>query len=155
MFRTDSSGRLIADEQARLNIEQLIALNDPPELQRRVQELARTLPPAAAQQLPDLVDRYRNYNAALRQAIPPDQAPASEQDALTMIETMHALRVQHFGPEVAEAFFGAEENSQRKLLELMSLQADQSLTMEEKAEKAQALYQQMPELKDREKGTGR
>jgi lipase chaperone LimK len=155
MFRTDSSGRLIADEQARLNIEQLVALNDPPELQRRVQELTRTLPPAAAQQLPDLVDRYQNYSAALRQVVPPDQAPASEQDALTMIDTMHALRVQHFGPEVAAGFFAQEEKMQRQMVELMRLQSDQSLTMQEKAEKAQALYQQMPELKEREDGPRR
>lgn len=150
MFRSDSSGRLITDEQARLNIEQLVALNDPPELQRKVQELAQTLPPAAAQQLPDLVDRYRNYMAAQKQSVPPDQAPTSEQDALTMLETMHALRVQYFGKEVAEGFFASEEKTQRQMIELMRLQNDQSLTMQEKAEKAQALYQSMPELKSRQ-----
>jgi lipase chaperone LimK len=150
MFRTDSSGQLITDEQARLNIEQLVALNDPAELQRKVQEIAQTLPPAAAQRLPDLVERYRNYSVALRQNVPPDQAPASEQDAVTMLETMHALRVQYFGKEAAEGFFAAEEQKQRQLIELMRLQNDQSLTLQERAEKAQAVYQSMPELKSRQ-----
>ena len=150
MFRTDSAGRLITDERARLNIEELVALNDPQELRRKVQELAQTLPPAAGQQLPELVDHYRNYSAAQRQAIPPDQAPTSEQDAITQLETLHALRVQHFGKEVSEGFFGSEEKMQRELIELMRVQNDPSLTLQEKAEKAQALSQSMAELKARQ-----
>jgi hypothetical protein len=151
LFKTDSSGRLIPDEQARLEIEKLVALNSPAELQQKVQELAQTLPPPAAQQLPDLVDRYRDYTVAQRQAVPPDTAPANEQDALTMLETMHALRVQYFGKEVAEGFFAAEEAKQRQLIELMRLQNDQSLTIQERAEKAQAVYQTMPEFRAPEK----
>jgi lipase chaperone LimK len=142
MFKTDSSGRLIIDEQARLTIEKLVALNDPPEVLRKVRELAQTLPPAAAQELPDLVDRYRNYTTALRQTLPPDHAPASEQEALTMLETMHALRVQHFGEKVADGLFASEEKTQRELIDLMRLQNDQSLSLQEKAEKAQALHGQ-------------
>lgn len=150
-FRTDSSGRLVTDEQARLEIEKLVALTSPSELPNKVQELAQTLPPPAAQQLPDLVDRYRDYTVAQRQAVPPDKAPSSDQDALTMLETMHALRVQYFGKDIAEGFFAAEEEKQRKLIELMRLQNDQSLTLQERAEKAQAVYQSMPETKAPEK----
>ena len=50
------------------------------------------------------------------------------------------------GAHVAEGFFGAEETMQRELLQLISLDKDESLTLEEKAEKAQALYQSLPAI---------
>ena len=52
---------------------------------------------------------------------------------------MHALRVAHFGPLVARALYGEEEAVSRQLVELMRLEKDQSLTMEEKAVRAQQL----------------
>ena len=48
------------------------------------------------------------------------------------------------GPVVARALYGEEEASSRQLIELMRLEKDQSLTMEEKAARAQRLRDSMP-----------
>jgi len=52
---------------------------------------------------------------------------------------LHALRVAHFGPVIARALYGEEEAESRQLVELMRLEKDQSLTLEEKAVRAQQL----------------
>jgi lipase chaperone LimK len=140
MFSMDSQGQLVTDEQTRLNIEKLVALNSPEELEKKLQDLSRTLSASAAQRLRELVERFQEYQTAARQVAPPGRPLSSEQEALTLIDTLHGLRVQYFGPEVAQAFFGEEESKQRQLVELMRVQRDPSLTMQERAEKAQALY---------------
>jgi lipase chaperone LimK len=146
-FRVDSTGKLVVDEQTRLNIEALFARTDAEGLLKAQQEIAQKLPAAAAAEAADLVERFRNYSAAQRQAYPPGVAPATEEAALAELEGLHALRVAHFGAEVAKAFYGADETVTRSLIELMRLEKDQSLTMEEKAARAQQLYDAMPELR--------
>ena len=54
-----------------------------------------------------------------------------------------ALRVAHFGEDSAKKLYGAEEELTRSLLELMRQEKDQSLTMEEKAARAQRLRDTM------------
>jgi len=51
--------------------------------------------------------------------------------------------VAHFGPLVARALYGEEEATSRQLVELMRLEKDQSLTLEEKAARAQQLHDSM------------
>jgi hypothetical protein len=145
-FQADAKGRMVTNESARLNIEKLFALYSPAERQRKLDELAATLPAAAARDLADLMERYINYDAAQRQTFPPGADLSSPEEGLTVIDGMHNLRVQYFGADVANDFFGKEEKMQRELLKLMTLEKDPSLTIEEKAERAQAMYQsQMPE----------
>jgi lipase chaperone LimK len=92
------------------------------------------------------MERYVNYDAAQRQTFPPGADLASPEDGLNVIDGMHNLRVQYFGADAANTMYGKEEKVQRELLRLMSLEKDGSLTIEEKAERAQAMYQsQMPE----------
>jgi hypothetical protein len=145
-FRADSRGRIVTDEEARLNIEKLLALNDAGQLAGKQQVLEDSLPPTAARELADLIERFRGYQAAQGQVLPPGQELASAEDGLIQIDVLHGLRVQHFGPAVAEGFFGAEERLQRELLQLMRLEKDQSLTIEEKAVRAQTLYKSLPAL---------
>ena len=146
-FKVDSKGRMVTDQSARLNLERLYALYSPAERRQKLDELAATLPPAAARDLNDMMERYINYDAAARQTFPPGQELASPEDGLTLIDGMHNLRVQYFGAEAANGFFAKEEQMQRELLRLMSLEKDDSLTMEEKAERAQAMYEtQMPTI---------
>jgi len=57
---------------------------------------------------------------------------------------LHSLRESHFGPEIATAFYGNEEKLSRELIELMRLEKDKSLTMSEKADRAQALHDRLP-----------
>ena len=64
---------------------------------------------------------------------------------------MHALRVAHFGPIIARALYGEEEAVSRQLIELMRLEKDQSLTLEEKAARAQQLRDAMPEIAEIER----
>lgn len=145
-FRVDSSGKLILDEQTRLAMEALFASTDPAELPEAQQELLQKLPPSAAAQAAALLEQYENYSKAQRQAYPPGVAPATEEAALAELDGLHALRVAHFGADVAQALYGAEETLARSLIELMRLEKNEGLTMEEKAARAQQLYDTLPEL---------
>jgi len=145
-FRIDGSGNLILDEQTRLNMEALLAKTNPADRPQAQAEVIQKLPPAAAEQASALLDHFQNYSTAQRQAYPPGAAPATEEAALAELDGLHALRVAHFGSDVAHALYGAEEGLTRSLIELMRLEKDQSLTLEEKAARAQQLYDTLPEL---------
>jgi len=145
-FQADDKGRMVNSERARLNLEKLYALYTPAERQQKLEELQATLPAAAARDLADMMERYINYDAAQKQTFPPGSDLASPEEGLNVIDGMHNLRVQYFGADAANSMFGKEEKIQRELLRLMSLEKDGSMTIEEKAERAQAMYQnQMPE----------
>jgi lipase chaperone LimK len=145
-FRIDGTGHLVIDEQTRLNMEALFARTDAADLAKVHEEITQALPPAAAAEASALLERYQNYSKAQRQAYPPGAAPATEEAALAELEGLHALRIAHFGSENAQALYGAEETLTRSLIELMRLEKDQSLTLEEKAARAQQLYDTLPEL---------
>ena len=145
-FKANPKGRLVTDENARLNLEKLLALYSPAERQQKLDELSATLPPAAARDLNDMMERYINFDAAQKQTFPPGQEVASSEEILNMIDGMHNLRVQYFGADAAEGFFGKDERMQRELHQLIANEKDDSMTMEEKAERAQAIWaSQMPE----------
>ncbi|MFC4312821.1 lipase secretion chaperone [Steroidobacter flavus] len=139
-FRVDSTGKLVVDEQTRLNMEALFAQTDRADLPEAQQNATATLPPAAATEATALLERYDNYSKAQRQSYPPGIAPATEEAALAELDGLHALRVAHFGPDVAKALYGVEEDTTRSLIDLMRLEKDQSLTLPEKAERAQQLH---------------
>ena len=142
-FRVDHTGKLVLDEQTRLNMEALFAQTDRADLVEAQQDATAQLPPAAAAEATALLERYDNYSKQQRQAYPPGIAPTTEEAALAELDGLHALRVAHFGPEAAKAFFGAEEEITRSLIDLMRLEKDQSLTLQEKAERAQQLHDQI------------
>ncbi len=145
-FRIDSGGKLIIDEQTRLAMEALFARTDPAYLLEVQEDITQQLPSAAATQASALLDRYHNYSKAQRQAYPPGAAPATGEAALAELDGLHALRVAHFGADIAQALYGEEEALTRSLIELMRLEKDQGLTLEEKAARAQQLYDTLPEL---------
>jgi hypothetical protein len=143
-FRVTASGRLALDEQTRLNMEAMFARTERERLAEAKQQAIEPLPAAAGAQAAELLEQYDNYQQAQRQAYPPGVAPPTEEAALAELDGLHALRVAHFGPVVARALYGAEEASSRQLIELMRLEKDQSLTIEEKAARAQRLRDSMP-----------
>jgi hypothetical protein len=143
-FRVDAAGDLVLDEQTRLNIEALIASTEPRNLYAETREHTEGLPPAAARLAEELVDKFVHYQQAQRQTYPPDVAPLTPEDAVRELEGLHALREAHFGPEVARRFYGNEEIIAREMIEVMRLENDQSLTPEEKLERAQALRERLP-----------
>jgi hypothetical protein len=138
-FHIVASGRLLIDQETRLNMEALFARTERDHLEEAMQEALEPLPAAAREQAAELLEHYDNYQQAQKQAYPPGVAPATEEAALAELDGLHALRVAHFGPVVARALYGEEEAVSRQLVELMRLEKDQSLTMEEKAERAQQL----------------
>jgi lipase chaperone LimK len=143
-FRVNASGRLVLDEQTRLNMEALFARSERAQLAEAKQQALEPLPAAASLQAAELLEHYDNYQQAQRQAYPPGVAPSTEEAALAELDGLHALRVAHFGQVVARALYGEEEAVSRKLVELMRLEKDQSLTMEEKALRAQQLRDSKP-----------
>lgn len=144
-FHIVASGRLLIDEETRLNMEALFARTDRDHLEEAKAQAVELLPAAARMQAMELLEHYDNYQQAQKQAYPPGVAPATEEAALAELDGLHALRVAHFGPVIARALYGEEEALSRKLVELMRVEKDQSLTVEEKAERAQQLlYKNQP-----------
>ena len=137
-FQMDAKGNIVVDEQARLNIEKLYALNEPGERAKKHRELEESLPPAANRELTTLMARYDTYQEAQLQAFPPGQELSSAAAGLAQLDALHELRVQHFGATVADGFFGAEEKLQRELLMKMSMDKDRNLTLDQKAARAQS-----------------
>src|SRR5262245_25503536 len=119
-FRVDAKGRIVTNEKARLDLEKLYALYGPAERQKKLEEVSQDLPPAAARQLAELLEQYKNYQEAQYQNFPPGREMVSPEQGLAEMDGMHALRVQYFGAEVTDGFFGEEEKIQRELLRLMA-----------------------------------
>lgn len=138
-FRANAAGRLVLDQQTRLNMEALFARTERDHLAEAKQQAFEPLPAAAAAEAAELLEHYDNYQQAQKQAYPPGVAPATEEAAMAELDGLHALRVAHFGSVIARALYGEEEAVSRQLVELMRVEKDQSLTMEEKAERAQQL----------------
>jgi hypothetical protein len=141
-FRADANGRIVVNEKTRLDLERLNALYTPPEREKKMTEIAATLPPEAARQLYQLMEQYQNYQAAMYQVYPPDREMTTVEQGVSQIDGMHGLRVQYFGEQATAAMFGAEEKLQRELYQQMENEKDPSLTLEEKAERAQRIYRE-------------
>lgn len=146
MFAADAAGNLILSERTRLNVEKLSALYSAEERAQRLAIVEQVLPATAYRQLVELTESYRNLTLAARQQLPPGVAPASVEDAITQHELLHSLRVAHLGAAATDALFGEEERINRRLLDFMSLEQHEGMTLHEKAEKAQQLLLQSPEL---------
>jgi hypothetical protein len=146
MFKADAAGNLILGEQTRVNVEKVLWLYTREEQQQKLAAVEQALPPTAYRQLTDLMDRYTNLISAAKQTYPPDTAPITVEDAITQHEGLSALRKAHLGTNAAEAMFGREERMNRQLLDFMSLEKHEGLTMEEKAMKAQEMLSKSPEL---------
>jgi len=146
MFDVDKRGNLVLNASTRLNIEKLTALNTPEELREKLRKFSVVLPREAHRQLVYLIESFKGYIAAVKETHPPDAEIETLEEALDELAGIHALRVKYFGAKVAEAFFGEEDKMNRQLLGLMSVEADENMTLEEKAHKAQQLIESSPEL---------
>lgn len=113
VFALDATGRVIIDEQTRVNMEAFYARYGGDGLENAKDEMRRSLPPEAAAEAIDLVERFGNYLAAVRQTYPPGAAPPAENHAKDELEGLHALRVAHFGEKVANALYGRAQPSNR------------------------------------------
>lgn len=143
-FRTDAAGELVVDEQTRLNLEALIAQSGSRALDAEVREQTEHLSPGAGRKAEELVQKFVQYQEAQRQTYPPGDAPLTADDAIRELEGLHALREAHFGQDLAQRLYGGEEAIAREMIEVMRIENDQSLTAEEKLERAQALRARLP-----------
>ena len=145
-FHVDAKGRLVQNEQTRLHIEALFALTDPDKLYDTIQEEVRDLPKDAAARAMELMERYKIYIADQQKLYPPGTPVVNEDEMQAQMDGLHALRVAHFGAKTAEAMYGDEEKLNYELLQLMRVEKDPTLTMEQKAERAQALRSKLQRI---------
>ncbi|HPD57976.1 MAG TPA: lipase secretion chaperone [Smithellaceae bacterium] len=146
MFQADEHGNLVLNETTRLNIEKLYALNTPEELDEKMKKLSSVLPDAAHRQVANLIDYFDKYTREIQEIYPPDVAPETVEEILVQLKVMHDLRKMHFGADVARAFYADEEKMSLQLIYLMAIEKDKSLSLGEKAERAQQLLKNSPEL---------
>lgn len=140
-FRADAKGALVTDAQTRVDIERIQAVYERDQAQAVLAQLTAGLPQQAQRQLHDLYQRHAQYSQAVAQALPPEhEGQPSMDEALQQLDVLHGLRDQYFGAEAAQAMFGDEEKTARELIELMRQQTDPKLSLEEKAERAQAAW---------------
>lgn len=94
----------------------------------------------------ELFDRFERYQAALNETDTDNNAPVTDVDAQRELETLKALRVQHFGPELAQKLFARDEAIARAFVDLLKLEKDESLSAEERQRRAAAIRESMPEV---------
>lgn len=139
-WRADARGQLVVDPALRLHAEALLALHEGADLAARVDAELAALPAAAAAQARELLARLDAYQGAQRAAFPPGQAPLVPEEGLAQLDALRALQVSHFGADAARRLFGEDDAVARRLLEMMRDETDPSLTMAQKAMRAQARY---------------
>ncbi|SEL40058.1 lipase chaperone protein [Roseateles sp. YR242] len=139
-FRADANGRLVVDQPMRLQIESLLALNNGPGLAAALESDLAGLPPAAAARARELLAQYQAYQDAQRQSFPPGQAPLLPEEGLAQLNALQALRATYLGSDNARQMFAEDDAVARRLLELMREDTSTSISMAEKAVRAQARY---------------
>ena len=109
------------------------------------QYLTTTLPSTALPYALKLLDQYIAYMHARTQLQPATQAKAQTADSLeAIIVAQRSLRLKFFTPVEAEAFFGNEDAYDQYNINVMRINADKSLSPEQKAKKIAELMGQLP-----------
>lgn len=116
-LRVTQDGSLVIDRHSRTVIEELSAVSDLHELHEELEALRNTLPPAAARQACDLVERYYRFQTAFANRMAPNDIGTTPRDAEFALDQLHALRVEFFGPALAQLWFAEEEAFGRALIE--------------------------------------
>jgi lipase chaperone LimK len=113
----DANGNLALNDDTRVAIEYLIDGSDLEDLDDIGREVTEALPPKAAEQALELMNRFYIYKEAENALRPHDREYTSEDDLAATYDAIHALRIEHFGAAAAESLFGEEERSDRAGLE--------------------------------------
>lgn len=136
-FEVDRHGSLVVNAETRHALERLLALNDPQAALTLLQQVAETLPTAAAREATDAFHAYRRYAQALQQAFSPYHPATDEVAAVQQLKLLHALRAAQFGATTAQAYFGEEQASARRLLDDIQARSTVGSTLMERAEQTQ------------------
>jgi hypothetical protein len=142
LFRLDERGQLQLDERTRLDVERLLAMHDPAQLEGVLDGHLAGLPAQAVAAARQLVQQYAGYADAQKRSYPSGTAPLVPEEGLAELAGLSALRASYFGQEAAQRLFGEEEAIARRLLELMRDDPVPHAPMEEKAMRAQARFDQ-------------
>lgn len=110
------------------------------------------LPPEAARQALQLMHDYIAYQEQMSTLMQAPLVPPEQQDfayyADTMAQTFEQLRMlrrQHFSPATVDAFFGLDEAYGEYAVKTLLIQADDSLSDDQKVEQIAALESLLPE----------
>jgi lipase chaperone LimK len=109
---------------------------------RIVAVIERRLPPDAARDAIDLLDRYLLYRERARRLA---DTEAVDEDAHARFAAIWALRREVLGPADADAFFAEEEAYDRVALERARIMTDPFLSAEERAQRLPAVEAAIPE----------
>lgn len=138
VFRLTPQGRLLVDEQARVDIERVAALHGREEALARLDDATRPLGEAARREARELYEQLVQYEQSLATALASEPGQPSIADARRQLQLMQALRAQHFGERAAN-LFGAEEALQQRLLDdAEEAMRTHGLSLEEAIGQAQA-----------------
>lgn len=138
LCRATSRGDLLVNQQTRVDLERVYALNTQDEALAKLETCTSHLPLKAQRDVKNLYQQYVQYSKALQQTYPPGLNVGTVDEATQQLNGIHELRQQYFGAEGAEAMFGEEEKTTREMLVLMRQQSNAKLSLEERAERAQA-----------------
>jgi len=110
---------------------------------RIVAAIEARVPPAAAKEAIDLLDRYLAY-LVRAQAMSATGLDGGE-DVQARLDTLWRVRREVLGDQIAEAFFGEEEEIARLSLDRRRILKDKGLSEEERRRELDALDRQLPE----------
>lgn len=147
-FRADASGTLLLDDATRMRLDILLASLPKHATQHERQameaEAVAGLPPAAAEQATHVLQTYIAYSSAEAELLAAENSSPAARPEETL-EKLAALRRRHLGLDIAQALFGAQELQARYGLQLAALEADASLTAQQKLARIEAMQQALPE----------
>lgn len=148
LLELGAAGDLSVDMHTRSALDVLLASLGPeatPEAFQKLEEaLRRSMPGEAATQAIALVRRYDAYHRAADGLAAQQAAPSTLEELKALQEKTLALRRQHFDEVTARALFGAEEEQTRIDMAMNAIQADTSLSEQEKAARIGALRESTP-----------
>jgi lipase chaperone LimK len=120
-----------------------------PRVRDRLQAWLRSkLPPPAAREAMNLLDRYLAYQQARGElgqgAAGSGAAEAAPELLQQRFDALRVLRQQHFSPAEAAAFFGDEEAEDRYTLQRLAVLRDATLSPADKAQRLKQLAASLP-----------
>lgn len=146
-FRADSNGVLVLDDATRMRLDILLSNVSknatPHQLQTAEAEAVAGLPAEAAQQARHILQTYIAVTGAQAElAAAHASGPAVTPEE--MLDRLITLRRRHLGLDVAQALFGKQEMQERYGLQLAALEADTTLTAQQKLARIEAMQQALP-----------
>jgi lipase chaperone LimK len=148
LFELGFAGGLVIDRDTRSAIEAV--LNSMPEnpsdqdLQRLERTLRNGLPHEDAEKAIKLFTDYRSYTREVTTQMQPQGIPRNLEEANAFFDQMEQVRRRHFDDATANALFGPYDAYARATMTASFIAQDESLTLEQKKERLDAIRAQLP-----------